>query len=247
MHRTLIDRKSPVPLYYQVAKVLKERIEKGQLLPGHRIQPEFDLVEEFGVSRHTIREALSMLENEGLVYRQPGLGTFVQSKKYSYPLSFLRGFTEQMEERGLVPSSQVISLERLMPDPFLRSTLALPEGSEVWDLRRLRLADSESVAFEIMILPVSIVPSLEKEDLAQISMYRYVEERVGCRIGGATQTIEAEIAPENVVRLLGVEGDALVLRMKNVTYLENGRPLCFVDCYYRADRYIFTVSVPRHS
>lgn len=243
----MIDRKSPVPLYYQVAKLLKERIENGELLPGHRIQPEYDLAEEFGVSRHTIREALSMLENEGLVYRQPGLGTFVQSKKYSYPLSFLRGFTEQMEERGLVPSSQVISFERLVPDPFLRSTLALPEGSKVWDLRRLRLADGESVAFEIMALPVSIVPSLEKQDLSRISVYRYVEESVGCRIGGATQTIEAEMASRDIVELLGTEEDVPVLRMKNVTYLENRRPLCFVDCYYRADRYIFTVSMPRRS
>lgn len=241
----MIDRKSPVPLYYQVAEILKGRIMNGEWLSGHRVPPEFELRDEFGVSRHTVREALSMLEDQGLVYRQPGLGTFVRSDKYSYPLSFLRGFTEQMEERGLQPSSRVISLNRRLPDSVVRSALALPEGKEVWEFQRVRLADGEPLALETMFVPVSIVPSLGKEDLPRVSVYRYVEEKLGYRIDGATQTIEAEVVSEDAARLLEIPGNGLVLRMRNVTYLENGRPLCFVDCCYRADRYVFGVSVPR--
>ncbi|NLG78267.1 MAG: GntR family transcriptional regulator [Firmicutes bacterium] len=241
----MIDRTSPVPLYYQIAQTLRERIRAGEWLPGHRVPPEYELTREFGVSRYTIRQALSSLEKDGLIYRQAGLGTFVRSEKYSYPLSFLQGFTEQMEQRGLVPSSKVLLLEKKVPEPFLRSSLALAEGKEVWELRRLRLANGEPMALETMFLSVGIAPSLDKEDLEKISVYRLVEGKLGYKIVGATQTIEAEIPPPEVVRLLDIQPGSPVLRMKNVTYLENMHPLCFVDCYYRADRYIFSVSVPR--
>ncbi|HHY34400.1 MAG TPA: GntR family transcriptional regulator [Firmicutes bacterium] len=241
----MVDRTSPVPLYYQIAQALRERIKKGEWLPGHRVPPEHELTQEFGVSRHTIRQALASLERDGLIYRQAGLGTFVRSEKYSYPLSFLQGFTEQMEERGLKPSSRVLTLQKRLPEPFLRSSLALPVGREVYELKRLRLANCEPIALETMFLPVTLVPGLEQKDLEKISIYRFVEDDLGLKIIGATQTIEAERPPEDVARFLGLPVDGLTLRMKNVTYLENMRPLCFVDCYYRADRYIFTVSMPR--
>lgn len=241
----MVDRTSPVPLYYQIAQALRERIKNGEWLPGHRVPPEHELTREFGVSRHTIRQALASLERDGLIYRQAGLGTFVRSEKYSYPLSFLQGFTEQMEERGLKPSSRVLTLQKKLPEPFLRSSLALPEGREVYELKRLRLANGEPIALETMFLPVTLVPGLEQKDLEKISIYRFVEDDLGLKIIGATQTIEAERPPEDVARLLELEAGGLTLRMKNVTYLENMRPLCFVDCYYRADRYIFTVSMPR--
>lgn len=245
--RQVIDRTVPVPLYYQIACVLRDRVYNGEWLPGHRVPPEHQLTEEFKVSRHTIRQALATLEREGLIYRQAGSGTFVRSRKYSYPLSELRSFTEQMRDRGLVPSSKVVSLERHSPEPSLRSLLSQPDGTEVWRLKRLLLADGEPVAFEIMFLPVSVAPALDKEDMNGRSMYAYVEDNLGHRIAGATETIEAESAPLDIALLLETQEGAPILRLKNVTYLEGGRPLCFVDCYYRADRYIFSVSMPRRS
>ncbi|MEW6398289.1 MAG: GntR family transcriptional regulator [Bacillota bacterium] len=240
-------RGSPVPLYYRIAETLRERIAGRHWQPGDRLPGEHELMSEFAVSRHTVRQALSLLENEGFVYRQAGLGTFVRSEKSSYPLTHLQGFTEQMEERGLIPSSRVLRLGRAVPRPDVRSALALPKGQEVWELVRLRLANGEPMAVETTFAPAALVPGLDREDLSSLSFYRYVEEKLGRGIAGATQTIEAEVAYGDLAKLLLISPGNAVLRVKNVTFLNNMRPLCFVDCYYRADRYAFSVAMPRQS
>ncbi|HEY8530967.1 MAG TPA: GntR family transcriptional regulator [Limnochorda sp.] len=242
----MIQRDSPIPLYYQIASLLKARIESGEWPPGHRVPSEYELMAQFGVSRHTIRQAMAELEREGLVYRQAGRGTYVRATKSRYPLTYLRGFTEQMEERGAVPSSKVLELAKETPEPTVRERLDLPAGEEVWRLRRLRLADGEPMALETMYIPVSVMPDLDRYDLESSSIYRLMERERGLVISGADQTIEAETAAEAIARLLGIPADSAVLRMKNVTYLSDGRAGCYVDCYFRADRYIFYVSMPRN-
>ena len=96
--------------YRIIYKQLKEKIESGEYKQGHRLKTEKELQEEYGVSRDTIRRALSHLENEDYIVKKPALGTFVKHKKSDYQLSKMESFTEQMKSRGISPSSEIISI-----------------------------------------------------------------------------------------------------------------------------------------
>lgn len=239
-----LDRQTPVPLYYQVSQILEQRILAGEWMPGHKIPTESILVEEFQVSRQTVRQALEDLVRKDLLYRQAGRGTFVKSPKSAYELSSLCSFTEQMKARGLEPSSHLVSLTREVAGGVAKTMLGAPDNEPIWRLERLRLADNEPMALEIMYLPVRFLPDLEKRDFATLSVYGAVEE-LGYKIEGAHQTLEAENCTEEVAAMLRVNPGAAVLHMREITYLKNQQPLCYVECYYRGDRYVFSASMPR--
>lgn len=108
-----IDKQSPIPMYHQIMENLKKQIEDGTLAPDTLIPSEREYAERFGISRMTVRQALSNLVNEGYLYRQKGKGTFVSRKKFEQPLQGLTSFSEDMRQRGLKASSQLIDFKKL--------------------------------------------------------------------------------------------------------------------------------------
>ncbi|WGI63589.1 GntR family transcriptional regulator [Escherichia coli] len=108
-----IDKQSPIPMYHQIMENLKKQIVDGTLAPATLIPSEREYADRFGISRMTVRQALSNLVNEGYLYRQKGKGTFVSRKKFEQPLQGLTSFTEDMRQRGLKASSQLIDFKKV--------------------------------------------------------------------------------------------------------------------------------------
>src|SRR5450432_2399049 len=144
-----IVRKGPVPRYYQLKEIMRERIGTGEWKPGDLIPSERELSEQYGISRMTARQAITELVNEGLFYREQGKGTFVSRHKITQQLIHLTGFTEDISARGQRPGTKVISAAMHVADEVIAEKLHINPGTPIFRLQRLRLADEEPLAIEL--------------------------------------------------------------------------------------------------
>src|ERR1700741_4555500 len=144
---------SPSPLYERVESVLAAGIADGSLLPETQLPPEEGLVQRFNVSRTTVRKAIQNLIERGLVEVRRGKGTFVTQPKITQELTELTGFVEDMQALGRNPTARLLDNQVVAADKGVAHHLALPAGSLVFRIQRVRLADGEPVSFDETYLP----------------------------------------------------------------------------------------------
>jgi GntR family transcriptional regulator len=243
----VLDKQSPIPLYYQIMNQLREKITAGEYAVNSALPPERELVETYQVSRMTIRQAISELVNEGLLVRRKGIGTFVAPPKLEQTLNSLTSFTEDMAKRGMKAGSRILSFKETLPDATIRKTLGLHADEKVFECVRLRLADEEPMALETTMLPTSICPGLRREDLENQSLYKVLMERWGVQLDYATQSLEPILAPPYEATLLHVAPGAPLLLMHRVTYDQDGRAFEHVKSLYRGDRYKLVTELYRRA
>ncbi|PTX58491.1 GntR family transcriptional regulator [Melghirimyces profundicolus] len=240
----MLDKNSPIPVYYQLEERLKESIEKKELKEGDMIPSERVLSEQYGISRMTVRQAINNLVRDGYLYREKGKGTFVASNKIEQPLQGLTSFTEDMRSRGLKPEARLLNFSVEPAQGKLVQKLRLTEGESVSVIKRVRLADDLPMALETTFLPVRLVPGLT-ETQAYGSIYEYIENQLGLKIEHATQTLEASVARERESEVLQIKKGSPVLLIERTSYLSDQRPLELVKSVYRGDRYKFNVQLHR--
>ncbi|MBJ8029797.1 phosphonate metabolism transcriptional regulator PhnF [Bacillus cereus group sp. N21] len=240
-----IDKYSPFPIYYQIQEWVKQLIEDGEWTPGDKIPSENELCDKFEVSRMTIRQAINNLVEQGYLYRKRGIGTFVQLPKVEQKLQGMTGFTEDMLSRGMKPSSQLLSFRLVSATAKIADRLRIQEGESVYEVRRIRLADDEPIAFETTYLSPTLVKDINEEILQQ-SLYEHLEKKLGFKLVRATQAIEASIATDDEAEHLYIPKKAPVLVMRQWSYAEGELPLEYVKCIYRGDRYKFITSISRN-
>jgi len=161
---------------------LIQRLGVGTAIPSER-----QLSADLGVSRLTVRAALDELAREGYLVRRRGSGTYVQQPKISQQLT-MTSFSEDMRRRGMVASSETLSLRRELAGARLGRFLNVSPGEEIVVVKRLRLADGVSMAIETLHIPASVVPGVQPRDL-EGSFYELLHDRYGIEIATATQTI----------------------------------------------------------
>lgn len=240
----VLDKGSPIPMYVQIEEELKRRIDTGEHPVGTAIPSERELTELFGVSRMTVRQSITNLVNEGLLYREKGRGTFVASPKVEQPLTGLTSFTEDMKARGFVPSNKIIHFGKGRPEPDIASELKLEPNEEVFTVERIRYANEKPMAFERTFLPVKLFQGLSEEKLIG-SLYSLIEKEQGLAISHASQRMEASLVQKEEAALLELSMPAPILTIERVSYLTNGVPFEVVRSMYRADRYKFITEIQR--
>lgn len=231
-------------MYAQIEDYLKQRILQGEYSVHTAIPSERELTEIFGVSRMTVRQSVTNLVNEGLLYREKGRGTFISSPNVSHVLNELTSFTEDMILRGMTPSSRLVSFEKGMPEVATAQELELNKGDEVFIAKRIRYADGEPMAIEKTFVPVKLLPELSREILND-SLYLFVEKNKGLKISHASQVIEAALVNEEDAQFLEIEVPSPVVVVKQKSYLANYAPFEIVHSIYRADRYNFKSEIKR--
>lgn len=229
------DRQSPVPLYYQLAAALRERIRAGALAPGEQLPAERELAERTGISRMTARQALADLARGGDVVPRHGIGTFVAEPKLTHDALHPLGFTEEMGRSGAV-SSRVLEQDVITPPPAIAAALDLAAGEETVRIVRLRSAAETPLLLETSLVPRSRCPGLEHEDLEHQSLYVTLELRYGYRPRAARQTIEATIASAFESEQLAIPEGAPLLLLEGITTTDRGTPIEWFQAIYRADR-----------
>jgi GntR family transcriptional regulator len=242
----MIQKNSPSPIYHQLEEEIKGAIQSLELVPGEMIPSEKEYTEKYGISRMTVRQAISNLVNGGYLYRQRGKGTFVAEQKSEPPLQGLTNFTEDMISRGLKPSTRVISFTEVKADHELAANLEVEAGTAIFELERVRLADRLPMAYEKLYIPKGHALDL-KEEIAVSAIHDYVEKWFGLKIQHGRQVIEAAIAQKKEAEMLGVAEGSPVLLIERRSTLETNQPLAVVRSVYRADRYTFKINLERLS
>jgi len=241
-----INRRTPIPRYYQIMEQLRSKIQEGAFAVGSALPPERELAEAYNVSRMTVRQAITGLVDEGILIRRQGVGTFVAPPKLEQVLSKLTSFTEDMALRGMKAGARVISFAETAPSPAAGKALGLDaEEDRVYQCTRLRLADEEPMALETTEVIAAICPGLCAEDLEDRSLYELLSKRWGVRLDHATQSIEPALPTLREATLLHIPSGAPVLLMHRITYDQNDRAIEYVRSIYRGDRYKFIIELRR--
>ena len=213
----------------QVIDLLKNS-EAGDRLPGER-----ELAPRFGVARMTLRRAIESLIIDGLIERRPGSDTYTTRPIVAAELR-LASFSEEMRRKGLSPSSRIISLRKISAGVQIATKLRIPEGEEVHQCTRLRLADNQPIALETLHIPARYVPQVNEKDL-ESSLYDFLMKKYKIRISEAKTVITAVVPNKTSAALLSIDTKTPCLQVRMIDRDQNGRIIMSAKCIYRGDRY----------
>ena len=231
------------PLYSQIAERLTDRIKTGKLTPGARLPSERELSESLGVNRMTLRQALHLLETQGLLVRRQGAGTYVAEPVIERQAGKLFSFTRGIARRGYKPGGKIVRFEQHPVDEAAARNLKLRAGAAIYDLHRLRFIGEEPVMLERFIIPVNLFPGLEQHDLANHSMYEVMEKEYGVIVQQARQSLEPVIADKYAARWLGIRKGAPLMLERRVSFDRDDRPVEYGSDLYRGDRFRFVTEM----
>ena len=244
--KQMINRNDQAPIYEQIYENLRLRIESPEYSAGAAFPSERELAETFGVSRMTVRQALSTLRHEGLIYNERGIGTFVSKRKIDVHTRNLVGFTDEMKSLGLYPTSKLLLLARESATDEAAKNLMIEPGDEVIHLQRLRLADGSPMAFEDTLLPAARFPGIDKFSLEDVSLYQILEDKYGVKMSHAEEMLEARSVPPAIAALLSVKNNSPVLQVHRVVFSESNDAVESVRTLYRSDRYRATFRLTKN-
>lgn len=223
--------------YQQIADELRERVAGGRYGPGRLLPSEAEMSTEFGVSRVTVRHALELLRDEGLVAARQGFGWFVATSPVRQTLGRLSTIESQMSADGLRPERRILEFAFVTANRRISEVLGT---DQVLRVKRLNLADGEPFAVVTVWCPAELGQHLSRADVERSPFYELLSER----LHGAVQTIGADAAEAGDAALLGVPVGSPVLRCERITTGVDGRPVLVSEHVFPAHRTEFVVDLP---
>jgi GntR family transcriptional regulator len=230
----VLDRDSALPLWAQILTHLRQRIAAGEF--GEKFPTDHELVDEYGVSRHTIREAVRRIQEAGILDRRRGRGTFITAG-FEQPLGSIYSLFRSIEASGVEQTSVVMS-QAVRVDDHVADRLGLTAGTEFFYLERLRLADDEVLAIDRTWVPLSIARPLLDADFSKTALYNELRDRCGVSPETGSETIRAVIPSPPERDELGIDTDTAAFLIERVT-MANGEPLEWRETMVRGDDYRF--------
>jgi len=233
----IIVRRAGATAHAQIEDWLADAIAAGRLNPGDRLPTEHDLAARLGVSRMTLRQALSELALRGLVTKAVGRGggTFVAEPKLEQDLTTLAGFSEQLRRHGKVAGARVLAATRIPASSAAAAALQLAEGDPVHDVRRIRLADGAPIVIEHSQFPAALFPDL-LECRLDGSLYDLLADRYGKRPYRARESLEPVAAGVREAEALEVDEGAPLMLVERTAYSQASEPLEYARDLFRGDR-----------
>lgn len=236
-----LDRNSFVPYYHQVADQIRALIQKGTLAAGDAFCSEGELSRQLGISKMTVRQAFQSLRHEGLLLVEKGKRPVIGAGRVHKNVQELRGFSEEMNRRGLRPSSKLLSIRMTVPDAEASEALRLADSERVHRIERLRYASNQLVGLEISQLPASLFPRLEKHNLEKTSLYSVLENSYGVKLDWSEEQLEAMPAGKEQAALLHVTSGTPLFFVRRTVYTAEDLPVEYCRSHFRGDRYTATV------
>jgi GntR family transcriptional regulator len=224
--------------YREIADDLRARVEAGEFAAGRLLPSEAELSSSYDASRVTVRRALELLRDDGLVDARQGLGWFVATAPIRQTLGELATIEDQLAASGTTPERRVLDFAFVRAPGPVRGVLG---ADQVLEVRRLNLADGEPFAVITVWCPAELAQHLSRRDVERSAFY----ELLDVPLGGATQTIAAAAADEQEAALLEVPVGSPVLRCERVTENAGGTPVLMSRHVFPAHRTEFAVYLPR--
>ena len=236
-----INPESPTPFYVQLADFLRKQILSGDLPPGERLLSEEEFCNLLGISRTTVRQTIRLLEEDGLLMRFRGRGTFIKKPSIRHSYNKIYNFTQNMTEQGLSPSSRVLTRSVVRAgDTDVMGPLGLRDPEEmVFLFRRVRCVNGVPVIIDDTALPWALCEGIEQMDFETLSLYDVLSNRYHLKLSHARDILEAvTIGPEDS-RILECLERTPAFHNRRTAWLDNGRPYEYTRSIMRADYCIF--------
>ena len=243
MNKRKVNKSAPTPAYYQLKELVREQIQKKKLNPGDKLPSETKLSRFHEISKMTVRQGIMGLCDEGLLYRIRGKGTFVTKPVVERDLSELTSHTEALIASGCNVTTKVVKLGAMeVADPEVAETLEISKKDKIIKLCRLRLIDDEPFIVETSFLPHKLCPGLIRDDLSKNSLYLLLKNKYGLTLNNAIVSIEAIASENDLCALLEVRNGAPLVRLKQTTYLLDGRPIQYVEVISNSDKFKYLLT-----
>lgn len=236
---------APMPLFARIAREIRERILDETFSAHDRLPSEAELTRQYGVSRVTVRQALSVLEKDGLIFKINGKGTFVSKPKTALDVTHLRGFGEAMAGLGFETFSRVLSLETKTAGESLAGKLDVSTGALVTRLERLRYLNREPISLDITYIPTWAGERIVRADLERQDLISLLENDCGVILDRAQVEIESQICDEALANALGVRVGGPILHIERRILNTEGAPVLYENLYYRGDAFRYSFNVTR--
>ncbi|WP_020008182.1 GntR family transcriptional regulator [Salinicoccus albus] len=231
-------------LYLQVKDILVARIQKGIWAPDTLIPTEQALINEFRVSRTTIRQAINILVQNEMLKKTQGRGTIVKPQNLLGSLGRLKGFAEEVRSKGQVPHSRLIRSEFRATLYQEKTELNVSQAEEILLIERIRFADDVPIAIEKTSWPKDIGELLIRHDLNQVNYYDVLEAH-NIYLKNAQENIRAINATIEEADLLGIRPGEALLEMTRLSFGMNDHPIEFTKTKYRSDKYQYSIDLKR--
>lgn len=232
----MIDKSSPIPVYYQLKEDILKKIAAGVWKVGQCIDSERELSESYGVSRMTIRQALGELVQEGILVREKGKGTFVCEPKVKQ--RDMMSFSEIIEKTGRSLTTKVLEFEVIDTPEELADIFTF---DKLYKINRNRIVDEECIANEIVYIPVDYCGYIDEIKL-QGSLFKILEE-FGYSVDNSESSIKAVIMDDNYRRIFNLSEDVPLLQIISKTLTDDNKVLFIEESTYRSDKYILEVNI----
>lgn len=242
-----MDLKEGIPLHKQISDWLKQEIRSGALEENEKLPSENDLSDKFDVSRVTVRRALQTLENDQLIYRCQGLGSFVSDQRTHQSFSFLNDFSEELAGSGLKPSSKLLSFghENIKDKKGILSYLDLRNKEIAVKIERIRLGNGDPIAYDTTWMPVFYGQLIEGYDLENTTIFKILEKEFEIPIEKGCYRIESTLAGDELASHLSVEKNTPLLLINRIAYTIGDKPVYFQKRFYRNDKIVFEIMTER--
>jgi GntR family transcriptional regulator len=232
--------KMRVPRYHRIAQSLREQIGTGALRPGERLGTQRGLARQFGVTLMTLRQALTVLEREGLIARRHGLGTFVTSASVDYDILHLTSLAGDLSAKGQDVVTRFVRSGFVRADAQTAAALRLGEESRAFVLERLRLVDGHPTSFQASYLAPALGAEVAKVDLSVTPLGAALADKLGVDVVSAQETVSAVPLDPRAARQLGCRGGAAAFRSDRVSFGPDGVPVVYDRVFIPGDRFRIT-------
>jgi GntR family transcriptional regulator len=243
----MIDPANIIPKYFQLANILREKIENGEFPAQDAIPSERQLEEQYNLSRPTIRQAIDLLERQGYLYRVHGRGTFVSPPKLQKGMLELTSFSEDMRNRGLTPGGRILEFGYLKPSAKIAKQLGLNDkDAQVLRIKRLRTGNGEPIGLQDSYLALDNGQVITREEIEQKgSIYAILQQKFGIYPTEADETLEVTLATPEEAELMQIPVNSPLLLNERTLWSQDRKAIEFVSILYRGDRYKYFVRLTR--
>lgn len=235
-----IDRSSPMPLWAQLLADLRRRLADGEF--SSQFPTDLDLTDEYEVSRHTVRDAVRRLQEEGVISRERGRGTFVTAPaiERSWGAGVVYNLFRSVESQGFEQRSKVIDLSETTDEEVV-GRLALRAGAQLVRLERVRLVDGQPLAHDVVWLPATVARPLLGVDFTHTALYDELATRCGLRPTAGKEWVNAVVPDRRQRDLLGLGARQAAFSMERLSHADD-RPVEWRETIVRGDRYTFVAT-----
>jgi len=239
----MIQRTSSQPMYLQISNYLQNKIFEGVYKEGTKIPTEIELMEQFKVSRTTVRLALKEIIEEGLLEAKPGKGTFVRKGKIHHNLKGFKGLHEVLMEAGITPETKLIDFQMSQTDENICEIFGIDKETQVLRVLRLYHINQKPIALAEITVHPKLSHLITKEDATLYPIYKTIAKRGGFMIKQAHFEIFAKNSTDIIAHALNIKSQDAVLGAERILFSEDNKPVEHTNLWFRSDAYRFTLDL----